>query len=98
MELLTLFLIQPVFWVILGVAFVILEIFSGEMYFLPNGISSLIVSSIIFLNDQFFNISFILNWAFLLILYAFLAIILIFVFRYIFHNKIEKNKDLNIYK
>ena len=98
MELLTLFLIQPVFWVILGVAFVILEIFSGEMYFLPNGISSLIVSSIIFLNDHFFNISFILNWAFLLILYAFLAIILIFVFRYIFHNKIEKNKDLNIYK
>jgi len=77
---------------------VILEVFSGEMYFLPNGISSLIVSSIIFLNDHFFNISFILNWAFLLILYAFLAIILIFVFRYIFHNKIEKNKDLNIYK
>ena len=98
MEFLTLFLIQPVFWVILGISFMILEVFSGEMYFLPNGISALIVSSIIFLNDQFFNIGFILNWAFLLILYAFLAIILIFVFRYIFHNKIEKNKDLNIYK
>ena len=98
MELLTLFLIQPIFWVILGVALVILEIFSGEMYFLPNGISALILSSIIFLNDHFFNISFILNWAFLLIIYAFLAIILIFVLRYIFHNKIEKNKDLNIYK
>ena len=67
------------------------------MYFLPNGISALIVSSIIFLNDHFFNIGFILNWAFLLILYAFLAIILIFVFRYIFHNKIEKKKDLNLY-
>ena len=98
MELLTLFLIQPIFWVILGVVFMILEVFSGEMYFLPNGISSLILSSIIFLNDHFFNISFILNWAFLLIIYAFLAIILIFVLRYIFHNKIEKNKDLNIYK
>ena len=97
MEFLTLFLIQPVFWVILGVVFVILEVFNGEMYFLPNGVSSLIVSSIIFINDNFFNISFILNWAFLLIIYAFLAIVLIFVFRYIFHNKIEKNKDLNIY-
>jgi len=97
LEFLTLFLIQPIFWVILGISFIILEVFSGEMYFLPNGISALIVSSIIFLNDQFFNIGFILNWAFLLILYAFLAIILIFIFRYIFHNRIEKKKDLNLY-
>ena len=97
MDFLTSFLINPIFWVILGVILASAEMFSGEMYFLPNGISSLLISVFIYINEKLFNSFIELNFIYLLVCYAFLSITLVIFFRYVFHTKIEKKKDINKY-
>ncbi len=97
MDFLTSFLINPFFWVILGVILVSAEMFSGEMYFLPNGISSLLISIFIYINEKLLDSFVELNFIYLLICYAFLSITMVIFLRYVFHKKIEKNKDINKY-
>lgn len=97
MDFLISFLINPIFWLILGIILASAEMFSGEMYFLPNGVSALLISVFSYTNDKLLDSVIELNFLFLLVCYAFLSITLVIVFRYVFHKKIEKNKDINKY-
>ena len=93
------FLLLYKVWIGIGIILCILEIYDNHFFFLPIGIAALLTSLSLFIDEK--NIitesNLLSNWGIVLIYFGLLSIISVYVLRYIFHKKIEKNKDVNIY-
>tara|TARA_Y100000768_G_C23456448_1_gene441729 strand:- start:197 stop:475 length:279 start_codon:yes stop_codon:yes gene_type:complete len=86
---------NPDAWLIMSVILVILEIFIGSLvFFLPLGISSLIVGLILKI-QQNADITLIGEWSYSLVLWGIISIIISFVIQKFF--KSDNKKDVNNY-
>lgn len=86
---------NPDAWLIMSVILVILEIFIGSLvFFLPLGISSLIVGLILKI-QQNADIILIDQWSYSLVLWGIISIIISFVIQKFF--KSDNKKDVNNY-
>tara|TARA_B100001109_G_C18653725_1_gene376261 strand:- start:177 stop:455 length:279 start_codon:yes stop_codon:yes gene_type:complete len=86
---------NPDAWLIMSVILVILEIFIGSLvFFLPLGISSLIVGLILKI-QQNADITLIGEWSYSLVLWGIISIIISFVIQKFF--KSNNKKDVNNY-
>ena len=99
MNTLLLFLFLPKIWIAIGVILVIIEIFDGNMLFLPSGLGALFTSFSLFIDgkDILTNNNILNHWGLILIYFLLSSIIFIFVLRKIFKSKYEKSDDINIY-
>ena len=88
---------NPDIWLISGIVLMIIEVFFGTLViFLPVGIASLIVGLIYkFQNNCELNI--IENWAYALVLWGIISIIISYLIQRYFKNNQDGNKDINSY-
>ena len=91
------FLENPDIWLISGIVLMIVEVFFGSLViFLPVGMASLIVGLIYkFQNNFELNIS--ENWAYALVLWGIISIIISYLIQRYFKNNEGGNKDINSY-
>ena len=86
---------NPDVWLIMSVVLIILEIFIGSLvFFLPLGISSLIVGLILKIQENT-DLLIINEWSYSLVLWGIISIIISFVIQKYF--KKNKKKDVNNY-
>ena len=99
MDSLLLFLFIPKIWIAIGVILIIIEIFDGNMFFLPTGLSALFTSFSLFIDNKDIVSKNILlsHWGIILIYFFICSIIFVFILRKIFKSKYEKSDDINIY-
>ena len=89
------FLENPDIWLIAGVGLIIFEIFIGSLVlFLPLGIASLCVGFIFKLQVNY-NFIFIDGWAYALVTWGLISIVLSFLIQKFFRSK--EKKDVNSY-
>jgi len=87
---------NPDFWLIASVVLVILEIFIGSLvFFLPLGISSLIVGLILKFQSNT-GVIIISEWPYSLLLWGIISILLSFLLQKFFKTK-GNGKDINDY-
>ena len=87
---------NPDFWLIASVVLVILEIFIGSLvFFLPLGISSLIVGLILKFQSNT-GVIIISEWPYSLLLWGVISILLSFLLQKFFKTK-GNGKDINDY-
>ena len=87
---------NPDFWLIASVVLVILEIFIGSLvFFLPLGISSLIVGLILKFQSRT-GVIIISEWPYSLLLWGVISILLSFLLQKFFKTK-GNGKDINDY-
>ena len=94
-----LFLYVPKVWIAIGIILIIIEIYDGNMLFLPTGLGALFTSFSLFIDgkDIFTNNNILNHWGIILIYFLISSIIFIFILRKIFKSKYEKSDDINIY-
>tara|TARA_B100000676_G_scaffold67673_1_gene67785 strand:- start:538 stop:819 length:282 start_codon:yes stop_codon:yes gene_type:complete len=87
---------NPNFWLIASVILVLLEIFIGSLvFFLPLGISSLIVGLILLFQSNT-GLIIISEWPYSLLLWGIISILLSFLLQKFFKTK-GNGKDINDY-
>tara|TARA_B100000925_G_scaffold267383_1_gene227820 strand:- start:1 stop:282 length:282 start_codon:yes stop_codon:yes gene_type:complete len=87
---------NPNFWLIASVILVLLEIFIGSLvFFLPLGISSLIVGLILLFQSNT-GLIIISEWPYSLLMWGILSILLSFLLQKFFKTK-GNGKDINDY-
>tara|TARA_Y100001970_G_C13566544_1_gene524112 strand:+ start:180 stop:461 length:282 start_codon:yes stop_codon:yes gene_type:complete len=87
---------NPNFWLIASVILVLLEIFIGSLvFFLPLGISSLIVGLILLFQSNT-GLIIISEWPYSLLLWGIISILLSFLLQKFFKTK-ANDKDINDY-
>lgn len=87
---------NPNFWLIASVILVLLEIFIGSLvFFLPLGISSLIVGLILLFQSNT-GLIIISEWPYSLLLWGIISILLSFLLQKFFKTK-GNDKDINDY-
>ena len=99
MNAILLFLLIPKVWIAIGIILIIIEIFDGNMLFLPSGLGALFTSFSLFIDgkDIFTNYNILNHWGLILIYFLISSIIFIFILRIIFKSKYEKSDDINKY-
>jgi membrane protein implicated in regulation of membrane protease activity len=91
------FLENPDIWLISGIVLMILEVFFGSLViFLPVGMASLIVG-LIYKFQNNFALNIIENWAYALVLWGIISIIISYLIQRYFKNNEGGNKDINSY-
>ena len=87
---------NPNFWLVASVILVLLEIFIGSLvFFLPLGISSLIVGLILLFQSNT-GLIIISEWPYSLLLWGIISILLSFLLQKFFKTK-GNDKDINDY-
>ena len=94
---LLLFLLLYKVWIIIGVLLIIIEIFDNNFFFLPIGLAALFTAFSLYVDqkDYISELNLLNSWSIILIYFAFLSILSVYILRFIFHSRIEKNKDIN---
>ncbi len=89
---------QPYFWIILGLAIVIVDIFLGFIL-LPFGVSAFFIAILIFCDRYliFSDFVFFETWRDILLYYAALSLIALGALRLFFNKKQTKKGDINEY-
>ena len=91
------FLENPDIWLISGIVLMIVEVFFGSLViFLPVGMASLIVG-LIYKFQKNFELNIIENWAYALVLWGIISIIISYLIQRYFKNNEGGNKDINSY-
>ena len=91
------FLENPDIWLISGIVLMIVEVFFGSLViFLPVGMASLIVG-LIYKFQNNFVLNMIENWAYALVLWGIISIIISYLIQRYFKNNEGGNKDINSY-
>ena len=91
-------LFQPYAWLILGISIIIIDVFLGFVL-LPFGISSLMVSGLMF-SDKFIlfeDFIFFDTWQDILLCYALLSLVSVGILKVLLQNKIFSKTDINKY-
>tara|TARA_B110000014_G_C19808109_1_gene419560 strand:+ start:121 stop:420 length:300 start_codon:yes stop_codon:yes gene_type:complete len=99
MDSLLLFLLLSKVWIIIGIFLIIIEIFDNNFFFLPIGIAALFTALSLYVDqkDYIFELNLLNHWGVVLIYFSIFSILSVYILRFIFHSKIEKNKDINKY-
>lgn len=99
MDSLLLFLLLSKVWIIMGIFLIIIEIFDNNFFFLPIGIAALFTALSLYVDqkDYIFELNLLNHWGIVLIYFSIFSILSVYILRFIFHSKIEKNKDINKY-
>ena len=99
MSSLLLFLLLYKVWIIIGVFLIIIEIFDNNFFFLPIGLAALFTALSLYVDqkDYISELNLLNSWSIILIYFSFFSILSVYILRFIFHSKIEKNKDINKY-
>ena len=87
-------------WIVIGIAFLILELFDGStISFLPLSLSSFVTSAYVFALESFFlpSILFLNRWYEILLLWALLGLVISFVLVKFWKRSYSDNKDVNKY-
>lgn len=88
---------NPDIWLISGIVLMIIEVFFGSLViFLPVGMASLIVG-LIYKFQNNFELNIIVNWAYALVLWGIISIIISYLIQRYFKNNQDGNKDINSY-
>ena len=88
---------NPDIWLISGIVLMIIEVFFGSLViFLPVGMASLIVG-LIYKFQNNFELNIIENWAYALVLWGIISIIISYLIQRYFKNNEGGNKDINSY-
>lgn len=88
---------NPDIWLISGIVLMIIEVFFGSLViFLPVGMASLIVG-LIYKFQNYFELNIIENWAYALVLWGIISIIISYLIQRYFKNNQDGNKDINSY-
>jgi|TARA_B110000003_G_scaffold47723_1_gene46145 membrane protein implicated in regulation of membrane protease activity len=88
---------NPDIWLISGIVLMIIEVFFGSLViFLPVGMASLIVG-LIYKFQNNFELNIIENWAYALVLWGIISIIISYLIQRYFKNNQDGNKDINSY-
>jgi membrane protein implicated in regulation of membrane protease activity len=91
------FLENPDIWLISGIVLMIVEVFFGSLViFLPVGMASLIVG-LIYKFQNNFEVNIIENWAYALVLWGIISIIISYLIQRYFKKNGDGNKDINSY-
>ena len=88
---------NPDIWLISGIVLMIIEVFFGSLViFLPVGMASLIVG-LIYKFQNNFELNIIENWAYALVQWGIISIIISYLIQRYFKNNQDGNKDINSY-
>ena len=99
MDSLLLYLLLYKVWIIIGIFLIIIEIFDNNFFFLPIGIAALFTALSLYVDqkDYISELNLLNNWSVILIYFSLFSILSVYILRFIFHLKVEKNKDINKY-
>ncbi len=87
-------------WIVVGIAFLILELFDGStIFFLPLSLSSFVTSAYVFALESFFlpSMLFLNKWYEILLFWALLGLIISFVLVRFWKRSTSDNNDVNNY-
>ena len=93
-------LFQPEVWLIFGLVLIGADILFGfAMFVLPVGLAAAIVSGLVYMESNFWFSDQILieGWREVLLIFAALSLILVFVVRRVFQPTTDKSSDINDY-
>ena len=98
------FYFNAYFWLILGIALIILDIFLiSTMFILPFGISACLIAILLGIESRgislpFFDGPIFTSWEVILLTYSIISIIIsIFLIKFVFQRKNEDVRDINDY-
>tara|TARA_E500000331_G_C16921471_1_gene567984 strand:+ start:377 stop:679 length:303 start_codon:yes stop_codon:yes gene_type:complete len=87
-------------WIVIGIAFLILELFDGSaIFFLPLSLSSFVTSAYVFALENFFLPStvFLNKWYEILLFWALLGLVISFVLVKFWKRSMLDDNDINNY-
>ncbi len=87
-------------WIIIGIVFLIFELFDGStIFFLPLSLSSFVTSAYVFALESFFlpPVLFVDKWYEILLLWALLGLLISFVLVKFWKRSTTGDKDINNY-
>ena len=87
-------------WIVIGIAFLILELFDGSaIFFLPLSLSSFVTSAYVFALEKFFlpSIVFLNKWYEILLFWALLGLVISFVLVKFWKRSMFDDNDINHY-
>ena len=87
-------------WIVIGIAFLILELFDGStIFFLPLSLSSFVTSAYVFALENFFlpSILFLNQWYEILLFWALLGLVISFVLVKFWKRSTFDENDINNY-
>ena len=91
-------LFEPNFWVIIGIFLIVVDIFLASFFLLPIGVSALIMAALIFFDSsQFFELEVFITWRNILMCFAALSVISIFLIQFAIKFRRRKEQDINQY-
>ena len=90
-------LIQPELWLLIGMGFVVGEtLFEAAYLLLSLGFASLVVSALLFLQENEIVVFWLNDWSDISITYGVVSLISVLLLRFFFQNSVEKD-DINKY-
>ena len=91
-------LFEPNFWVIIGIFLIVVDIFLASFFLLPIGVSALIMAALIFFDtSQFLELELFTTWRDILLCFAVLSVISIFLIQFAIKFRRRKEQDINQY-
>ena len=91
-------LFEPNFWVIIGIILIVVDIFLASFFLLPIGVSALITAALIFFDtSQFLEQELFTTWRNILLCFAALSVISIFLIQFTVKSRRKKEQDINQY-
>ena len=95
---LSFWLFQPKFWIILGVVLILIDIFLASFFLLPIGISSLILSIILYVEKSgLWTLNIFSTWRDVLIWFAAISLLSVFLMKLFSRNRDRNSNDINDY-
>ena len=91
-------LFEPNFWIIIGTFLIVVDIFLASFFLLPIGVSALIMAALIFFDtSQFLELEFFTTWRDILLCFAALSVISIFLIQFAIKFRRKREQDINQY-
>ena len=91
-------LFEPNFWVIIGTFLIVVDIFLASFFLLPIGVSALIMAALIFFDtSQFLELELFTTWRDILLCFAALSVISIFLIQFAIKFRRRREQDINQY-
>ena len=91
-------LFEPNFWVIIGIILIMVDIFLASFFLLPIGFSALIMAALIFFDiSQFLEVEIFTTWHNILLCFAALSVISIFLIQVAIKSRRKGEQDINQY-
>ena len=91
-------LFEPNFWVIIGIFLIVVDIFLASFFLLPIGGAALTMAALIFFDtSQFLELELFSTWRDILLCFAALSVISIFLIQFAMKFRRKSEQDINQY-